>query len=159
MLKITHFSLANGKHRECLCFMLIPSLYMSWCLTAFCILAKTSSTILQTRGRYKTLVQVPIIYTSSGNWLPNLVLSIIMNFMMICFSLVIICLSCRVRLRQMVASRQTLATILIYLWYDIAYLPEIFYLFMYNHFIYHFLDTACRDGRSNILSMLELTVG
>ena len=158
MLKITHFSLANGKHRECLFYVNTIPVYVLVSHSIF-ILAKTSSTILQTRGRYKTLVQVPIIYASSGNWLPNLELSIIMNFMMICFSLVIICLSCRVRLRQMVASRQTLATILIYLWYDIAYLPEIFYLFMYNHFIYHFLDTACRDGRSNILSMLELTVG
>jgi hypothetical protein len=35
MLKITLFSLASGRHRECLCFMLIPSLCMSWWLTAF----------------------------------------------------------------------------------------------------------------------------
>jgi hypothetical protein len=50
---------------------------------------------------------------------------------------------------------------------DLSNYPHIFmvchyltlYLFMYNHFIYHFLDSACRDGRSNTLSMLELTVG
>lgn len=63
-------------------------LYMSWRLSILNLLAKTSFFYcLQTRGRYKTLVQVPIIYTSSGNWIANSIFFIFLNLLMICFSL------------------------------------------------------------------------
>lgn len=91
----------------------------------------------QTRGWYKTLVQLPIIYASSVNWLPNLVLFIILNVLMICFSSGLTITA--------FYHVWTSATILIYLWYVISFHVH---LFMYKCFIYHFSNAPCRDGKT-----------